>query len=158
MDYAKYKNFNPSERDLRVLRTAATRLEKKLSEKTKSQTQRARFMSLEKILDLTENLWFSSDPSRRNKRLYKISSIVFVLTYLSGRRAIDALRLRWEDVTWVKNTTGQFLSIEIRHSKSNLKRKDYLTCYVIKKHPNLNIRRRLAIWWRENQRPESGYN
>ena len=130
---------------------------KKLSEKAAKISQRARFITLEQILDLTENLWFTTDASIRHKWLYKAASIVYVFTYLSGRRVIDVLRLRWEDLEWIKNPNGQFLQFQVRHSKSNVTRPDFLTCFVVDSEPNLNIRRRLAIWWQLREKPENGF-
>ena len=140
---------------MRRIKTVVTDWERFLLSKHSFKPKQSKYLSLSKLKKLSLTLW-KNNPTHRVRWLYRAASVCFVYCWLSGARMQDILRLRWEDISIIKNKTGSFIKADVRHSKGNRgKRGEQLTVMIINDH-TLNLFTRLKHWWHFMNKPRSG--
>ena len=121
----------------------------------KSQNK-TKYLPIKRLKQLGLRLW-KSDLKLMSGAKNRCASMVLLTCWLSGARTIDALRLRWEDLKIVNNSSGKFVVAKIRHSKGNVgKRPEQLT-FLQLDDPEMDIIKRLHRWWKFQGKPVTGH-
>ena len=93
--------------------------------------RRAPFLPLKRLRKLMRHLWHH-DSSKKAGLKNKAAAVALIFNWRDRCRPIDTLHMRWEDLSFVKDKTGQFITYGLRNSKGNYTGKRHELVEILK--------------------------
>jgi len=149
--------YNIPDRERLLLKQTVASWENKLVSIQPTNLKRAPFLGIKQLRKLVKQLWHY-DPSNRSKWLNKATAIAMLFCWRGGCRMIDTLRMRWEDMAFISNKSGDFIIYKVRCSKANmLGRRPERVSLLIIPDKYLDAYGLLKKWWIIKNRPLEGH-
>jgi hypothetical protein len=125
-----------------TIKKAANRAAKCIFEKRLYRPTRAPVIPIEKVFEIIELLWTTN-----YNWWTRASAVLLGITFTTGARMMDGLRLYWEDIHIEETQSGKYLLLPVRVSKNNMnpKRAEQLT-FRIDKNNIIQLERLISAW------------
>jgi hypothetical protein len=125
-----------------ILKRGANRAAMKIFEKRLYRPTRAPVIPMVKVLEVIEILW-----TKDFNWWTRAAAVLLGITFTTGARMMDGLRLYWEDIYYEENQSGKYLILPVRVSKNNLnpKRPEQLT-FRINNNNIIQLERLISAW------------
>ena len=135
-----------------AIKRAANKIAGKIFEKRLYRPIRAPVISLEKILEIIKLLW-----TKDYNWWTRASAVLLGITFTTGARMMDGLRLYWDDLQIEEKPSGKYLLLPVRVSKNNMnpRRPEQLT-FRINKNNIIQLERLISAWQIYNKNSNRG--
>jgi hypothetical protein len=135
-----------------AIKKAANRAAKLIFEKRLYRPNRAPVIPLKRIFEIIELLW-----TKDYNWWTRAAAVLLGITFTTGARMMDGLRLYWDDIYKEKNPSGEYLILPIRVSKNNLnpKRAEQLT-FRIDNNNIIRLEKLISAWQIYNNHKSKG--